>query len=56
MKISLKNTVTGDKTWVHSYDPKTKHLPAKMENTFITTHQQSRTSSMQDKDDDYQLF
>jgi hypothetical protein len=27
-----------------------------MENTFITTHQESRTSSMQDKDDDYQLF
>jgi len=27
-----------------------------MENTFITTHQESRTSLMQDKDDDYQLF
>ena len=52
----FKNTLTGDKTWVHSYYPKTKHLPAKMENTFITTHQQSRTSSMQDKDDGHQFF
>jgi hypothetical protein len=28
-KNFFKNTVTGDKTWMHSYDPKTKHLPSK---------------------------
>jgi hypothetical protein len=25
----FKNTVTGDKSWVHSHDPKTKHLLSK---------------------------
>jgi len=33
----FKNTVTGDKTWVHSYDPKTKHLLSKWK-TLSSTH------------------